>query len=142
MPDLKSAIRQAAKSPIHFGVAALTLALGIGVNTASFSAADALVYHPIDVPDIERLMVVQTTVANRSAFHDDMTPADYMDVRREAKLIEGLVAADSWNTTLTGTGDPERVYVYRVTGGFFRTVGAKAELGRTIEPFDEEEGKD
>ena len=111
--DIRVAARMVWKNPGYAIVAVLALALGIGANTAIFSVADALVWKPIPIPGIERAVVIQELDARKQA--DELSPANYLDLRQQTRTLEH-VAAYEWETlNLTGTGEPERVQGISVT---------------------------
>jgi putative ABC transport system permease protein len=132
MSTLRYSLRMLGKSPGFTAVAVIALAFGIGANTAIFSLADILVYRPLVLPDLDRLVtVIGTSKTNMKAF-DRVSPADFLDFKRDARTIEHLAAATETNLNLTGTGEPERLSGARVSAGFFTGLGAQPVLGRTF----------
>jgi putative ABC transport system permease protein len=121
-------------------VAVLTLALGIGANTAMFSVADALLFRPLLLKDLDRIVVVYETREGHRNEQDEISPADFQDFRAQAQTVEHLSAFTWWSSNLTGDGEPERVRGCRVTGDFFRALGMDAALGRTLLPDDDRPG--
>jgi putative ABC transport system permease protein len=135
LQDLRYALRTLAQSPAFTLVVVLTLALGIGANTAIFSVVKGVLLTPLSYRDPSRLVVVWES--NGTSIHNVVSPANYMDWHDRATSFSGL-ALLSW-TGLTFTGDQaERVPGRAVTPDLFAVLGATPLLGRT---FTEEESR-
>ena len=135
LQDLRYAIRRLAKSPGFTAVVVLTLALGIGANTAIFSVVNGVLLTPLPYRDPSRLVVVWESKGTST--HNVVNPANYMDWHDRATSFGGL-ALLSWRG-LTLTGDPaEEVQGRAVTPDFFGVVGGTPLLGRT---FNAEESR-
>jgi putative ABC transport system permease protein len=136
MNDLRYAIRQLRKSPGFTAVAVLTLALGIGANTALFSVINAVLLRPLPYPEPHRIMALHET---NGAQEFSLSFPDYIDWRRDNTVFEHLALSrrDSRNLTLPGR-EPERIGVAFVTANFFNVIGLPAQHGRT---FTEEEDR-
>src|SRR5947208_356768 len=135
MNDLRYAIRTLAKSQGFSFIVVLTLALGIGANTAIFSVVHGVLLTPLPYRDPSRLVVVWESKGTSS--HNVVNPANYMDWHDRATSFSGL-ALMSW-AGLTFTGDEaERVQGRAVTPDFFGVLGATPLLGRT---FNTEESR-
>jgi putative ABC transport system permease protein len=139
--DLRYGVRMLLKNPGFTSVAVITLALGIGANTAIFSLINALVLRPFDFHDLDRLVSVYGTTTQQSYFFSGMSPADFADLRRQQKDFAELAAYRLSNSNLTGVGEPERVRNSEVTAGFFRVLGAEAALGRAFLPDEDQAGR-
>src|SRR5262245_30956409 len=139
--DLCYGARMLLKNPGFTLIAVITLALGIGANTAIFSVTSALVLRPFDFHDLDRLVWVYETAAQRGNDFSGMAPADFADLRRQPKGFAGLAAFRMSNSNLTGGGEPERVWNFEVTAGFFRLLGGEAALGRAFLPEEEQAGR-
>src|SRR5215470_13926738 len=133
--DGRVAARSLRKAPIFTIVAIATLALGIGVNAAVFSVADALIAHPVSGIDARRLVAVAIGVKAPAA------PADYLDWQRQSRSFDELAAYRQRNVNLTGIGTAERAFAAEVTANFFRALGAAAATGRVLAPGDEAAGE-
>jgi putative ABC transport system permease protein len=134
--DLRYALRILLKSPVVTAVAVLTLALGIGANSAIFSVANAVVLRPLPYADPDRLVTVWETVAGndkRSA-----APGNYNDWRAQNTTFSEMAATFYGNFNLTGDGEPERINGATVTSNLMSTLGVSAQLGRTFQPDDDE----
>jgi putative ABC transport system permease protein len=138
MNDLHYAFRTLLKQPVFTAIAALTLALGIGANTAIFSVVNAVLLRPLPYPEPERLVYLnETTPAGETS----IALPDYVDWRNEAKSFQHLAIArtlESRNLSGIPGREPERVSVAFVTANFFHVVGLPPQLGRT---FSEDEDK-
>jgi putative ABC transport system permease protein len=131
--DVRLAARLVRKSPWFAFVVALTLGLGIGVNTATFSVAHHFLLEPLPFPQLDRLMMVLEHRSNQPSFElSTATPADFLDWRKQNHSFQQLAAMQSRTVNLTGDRDPERVPASAVTADFFDTLGVHAQLGRTL----------
>src|SRR5215475_10415636 len=139
--DLRYGARMLLKNPGFTLIAVITLALGIGANTAIFSVTSAIVLRPFDFHDLDRLVWVYETAQQRGNDFSGMAPADFADLRRRQTVFAGLDAFRMSNSNLTGVGEPERLWNFEVTAGFFRLLGGEAALGRTFLPEEEQAGR-
>jgi putative ABC transport system permease protein len=130
--DLRYAIRQQRKNPAFTIVAIITLALGIGANTAIFSVVNTILLQPLPYKDPERLVLVWEENAKQGYPTDTPTAANFGDWRDQNQLFEGMaaMAPDSFN--LTGSGDPERLEGRRVSASFFPLLGVDPHIGRAF----------
>ncbi|MEJ7811393.1 MAG: ABC transporter permease [Gemmatimonadaceae bacterium] len=133
--DLRYAVRTLRKSPGFTLVAALTLALGIGANTAIFSVVNAVLLRPLPYGEPERLVMAygkHTQIGREVA-----SMPDFLDWRAESRGFEALAARAGASYNLTGTGEPERLTGARITANFFRTLRVTPALGRAFLPEEE-----
>jgi putative ABC transport system permease protein len=133
--QLLFAARQLWKSPGFTLVAILTLALGIGVNTAIFSVVEAVMLRPLPYPDPERLLSFEETDGQYSS----VSPANLADYAQNRSLT-GIAHVGDVAMNLTGAGAPERVSGTRVTWNFFDVVGVQPFMGRALLPGDDRFG--
>jgi putative ABC transport system permease protein len=139
--DLRYGMRMLAKNRGFTAVAVLTLALGIGANTAIFSYIDAWMIKPLPYPQADRLMVLQSHDKKKGWTRDEVTStADFFDFQKQNASFEQTVAWIPWNFNLTGDGLPELVEGGRVSWNYFDTLGAKPILGRTFRPDEDQPG--
>jgi putative ABC transport system permease protein len=134
--DLQYAFRILLKNPLVTAVAVLTLALGIGANTAIFSVLNAVVLRPLPYANPDQLVMVwETTAGNdrRSA-----APGNFNDWRDQNKTFAEMAATFYGNFNLTGEGEPERVNGATITSNLMSTLGVAAHLGRTFQPDDDQ----
>jgi putative ABC transport system permease protein len=138
MNDLKFALRQLRKSPGFSLVAILTLALGIGANTAIFSIVNAVLLRPLPYPDAGRIMVLNESSGPGQDY--SVALPDYFDWRNDNTVFEHLAATHKESRNLSGIPgrEPERISCASVTRNFFNIVGLPPEIGRT---FSEDEDK-
>jgi putative ABC transport system permease protein len=134
--DMKYGARMLIKNPGFTVVAVLTMALGIGANSAIFSVINTVLLRPLPYEDSERLMLF--TEWSEQIPNMSFSVANFKDVRDQNSTFESLVAFRSNNYVLTGEGDPERLSGRQVTSGMFSTLRLQPILGR---PFTAEEDK-
>jgi putative ABC transport system permease protein len=138
MNDLKFALRQLRKSQGFTFVAVLTLALGIGANTAIFSIVNAVLLRPLPYPEADRIMVLNESSGPGQDY--SVALPDYFDWRNDNTVFEHLAATHKESRNLSGIPgrEPERISCASVTRNFFNIVGLPPEIGRT---FSEDEDK-
>ena len=138
MNHLRFAFRQLIKSPAFSAVAILTLALGIGANTAIFSIVNAVLLRPLPYPDADRIMVLNESSGPGQNY--SVAFPDYLDWQKDNTLFEHLAATHKESRNLSGIPgrDPERISGAAVTRNFFSVIGLGPEIGRT---FSEDEDK-
>jgi putative ABC transport system permease protein len=120
---------------------ALTLALGLGLNATVLGMMDALLLRPFQFADYERLVVIWES-PNGTSERQPVSPANYLDWRRQTSRVERLVAWEGWGATLTGRDEPERLQGFRVAPGFFEVLGVSPVLGRSFASAEEQPGRD
>ncbi|MEY2519176.1 MAG: hypothetical protein QOF24_935 [Verrucomicrobiota bacterium] len=138
MNDLRFAFRQLRKSPGFTLVAVLTLALGIGANTAIFSVINAVLLRPLPYPDAERIVTMSESGAGQPEI--SVSWQNFLDWKTESNVFESLAVGrrEAFNLSgLEGRG-PERISGFVVTAPFFKVIGLNPQIGRT---FTEEEDK-
>ncbi len=133
--DLRYGWRALVQHKAFTFVAIFTLALGIGVNTAIFSAVNALLLRPLPYPQPERLVWVEEVTPQSS---DGFVPgAHFLDWSAHNRLLDGIAAYNNEEVTLSGVGEPERLEGYRVSASFFSTLGVAMPLGRNFLPEED-----
>src|SRR6202789_1076148 len=133
--DLRYGFRMLRKSPGFAAIAIVTLALGIGANTAIFSYVKAWVIQPLPFPQADRLMVLLSHDTKKGWSSNGVTSsADYFDYEKQNSSFQQLVPWTRWYFNLTGDGTPDRVLAGRVGWNFFQTPGWQPLLGRTFLP--------
>src|SRR5216110_3241596 len=132
MSDLKYALRQLRKSPGFTFVAVITLALGIGANSAIFSVVNAVLLRPLPYPEADRIMVLNESSGPGQDF--SVALPDYFDWRNDNKTFEHLACTHKESRNLSGISgrEPERVSCASVTRNFFNIIGLPPEIGRTF----------
>ncbi|MBI5083542.1 MAG: ABC transporter permease, partial [Acidobacteria bacterium] len=128
--DLKNGARLLATRPGWTATAVLSLTLGIGVNTATFSVADALFLRPLPGAAPEQLMELRAVADGKRS--EGFYFLEYRDLTASTNSFSGLTAYSSRGSMLKRNGESEMVGVYVVDGNFFEVMGAQAEVGRTL----------
>src|SRR5277367_5056073 len=137
MQDIRFAFRLLAKSPGFTTIAILTLALGIGANTAIFSVVNGVLLRPLPFRDPARLVLI----AEKSSFPVVSTSYEnFCDWRDQSNSFERMQAVRSGAITLTGAGEPERLNVQMSTAGLFSMLGINPQIGRTFLPEEDRAG--
>lgn len=136
--DLRYGIRMLFKHPGFTAIAVLTLALGIGANTAIFSVVNAVVLRPLPFEDPERIIRMWGKFSQGD--HAATSPPDFLDYRAQNSTFEEFAAMRSSSYNLTGDAEPERIIAADVTTNFFRALGIKPIQGRAFSPEEEQPG--
>ena len=139
--DVRFGARMLRKNPGFTTVAVLTIALGIGANTAIFSVVSAVLLRPLPYPSHAHLLHVQETHGG-SAASTTFTFANFIDLERNAKALENVAAYRLWTFNLTGESSPEQISGALVSANFFSSLGTQPLLGRTIGAADDQPGGD
>jgi hypothetical protein len=138
--DVRYAVRALLRSPAYALIAIVTLALGIGVNTAMFSVVNAVVLRPLPYPDASRLLMIWSDDARRGLHRETTAYSTILDWRHDNHSFEG-VGYFSTQRAAPLANDPslprERSRSAFVSGNFFDVIGVQAAKGRVISPDDE-----
>ena len=137
LQDLRYGARMLRKNPAFSVVAVLTLALGIGSNTAIFSLADAFLLKLLPVQDPQQLVFIRATDA-RGGTHGHFPYPTFERFRDDNSSFAGMFAWDDSHVVVTIDGQPEFVDCDFVSGNYFDVLGAKAFLGRTFTTADDQ----
>jgi putative ABC transport system permease protein len=138
--DLRYAWRMLRRSPAFAAVAIITLALGIGANSAIFSIVNGVLLRPLPFEDPARLMSVFNSSPSRGLQNFGASPPDFRALRERNHTFDGISASYENAFNLTGTPKPERLKGLVVSAEYFRTLGVKPILGRSFLPGDEQWG--
>ncbi len=143
LQDLRYGLRMLIRSPGFTVVAVLSLALGIGANTAIFSLVEAVLLRPLPFPEPDRLVMVWEASSGNISLRGNPAPGNYSDWRTQNRVFEDVAAFSNTSFNLTGDGEPEKINGQAVTANFFSLLGSKAVLGRTFLEADDrpESGK-
>jgi len=141
LQDIRYAVRQLRKSPGFTAVAVLTLALGIGANTAIFSAVNTVLLRPLPYRDADHLVTVWGENKPKGYDLDLVSSLDYADWKSQSRSFESMGAATDVMYTLTGAGEPEAVIGYQFSPDFFDVLGVPPLLGRTFARDEDQAGK-
>jgi putative ABC transport system permease protein len=142
LADLRYALRALRKSPGFTLVAALTLALGIGANSAIFSVVNAVLLRPLPYRAPEQLVTVSHYYPSLNGLEAPVSGPGFVDYRDRTRAFDAVAVETAWRPNLTGRGDPERLTGARVSGRFFAAVGVPAALGRTLRPDEDDPGRE
>lgn len=130
--DLRYAVRVLRRSPGFAITAILTLALGIGANTAIFSVVNATLLRPLPFPHPERIVAIQNQYKALGLDSASSSVADYVDYRKQRHLFAEVAAINTDNFNLTGVDRPERLQCGEATSGLFAVLGIQPLLGRVF----------
>ena len=139
--DLRYALRMLSKNLLVTAVIVISLAIGIGANSAIFSVVDALLLRPLPYPKPDRLAAVWLHSPAIGILRDWPSPGEYIDVQRENHSFEQMALAQSRMFVLTGREQPERVFGMRTQSSLLEMLGAKPLLGRLLLPEEDKPGK-
>lgn len=142
LQDLRYGIRRLLRSPGFTIVAILSLALGIGANTAIFSVINTVLLTPLPYMNPEQLMVVWESNRQNSASRSPASLLNFIDWREQNQSFEQITAMRSSGLNLTEGAEPERIQAMSASPNFFTLLGAKPLLGRTFLPHEEKAGSD
>jgi putative ABC transport system permease protein len=130
--DARYAVRLLVRQPGVTIVALLTLAIGIGGNTAIFSAVDAVLLRPLPYRDPDRLVKVWEKRTAEGVLDNVVAPADFLDWARMNTVFEDMAAYMAMTADLTGTGEPVRLFAAGVSPPFFEVLRVQPAFGRTF----------
>ncbi len=137
--DIRYGARVLLKNRGVTAVAVITLALGIGANTAIFSVVDAVMLRPLPYQNPERLVALWENVPTHGQWR--VTPANFFDWKKQNTVFEDVAAYGGSTMTLTGDGEPEQLQGTRASAGYFEVVGVQPMLGRSFVQEEYEPGK-
>jgi predicted permease len=136
--DLRFGVRMLRKDPSFTAIAVLTLALGIGANTAIFSVVNAVLLRPLPFPQAENLVLVWATSADRA--NDVASYPDFEEWKAHGRSFENMAAFTTRSVILEGRDQSESVAGLQVTPGFFETLRIQPAMGRMFRPEEAEAG--
>ena len=137
LQDLRYAVRSLLRSPGFTAVAALTLALGIGANTAIFSVVNAVLLRPLSYGQPEQLVSLRAKLTSRNATDILISAPEYADLRRQVPALRDVAAIWPINANLTGSNQPERIQAAGVSANYFDVLGVGPLLGRDFTKADD-----
>src|ERR1700723_108187 len=144
LEDMRYCLRQLRKSPGFTAVAVITLALGIGINTAIFSVVNGVLLRPLGFPDANQLVRVyhvppQKSFPGMTTF--SASAANYLDWEKQNHVFDRMAIYASRGFDLTGADKPEQIDASTVSSGFFATLGVQPMLGREFSPDEDQPGR-
>jgi predicted permease len=142
LKEIRYAFRGLLKHPGFTAVAVITLALGIGANTAIFSVVNAVLFRPLPYRESERLVLVWGNFLKLNIEHLQAKVAEYNDYAEQSDIFEAVAAFDNQSFNLTGGERAERIKGSRVTRNLFTLLGAQPVQGRTFTDGEDQIGRD
>jgi putative ABC transport system permease protein len=142
LKDLKYTIRSLLKHPGFTVVAVITLALGIGANTAIFSLVNAVLIRPLPFPNADRLVMVWEDMSSISSpgNYSESAPGTYADWKAQQSVFEDMAVLNWRPLNLTGDGEPEKIASYGVTANFCSLIGIQPAIGRNFTTEEDRPG--
>ena len=140
--DIRHAVRALAKAPVFTAITIVTLALGIGANSATFSLVNAALLRPLEFRDPERLMLVFEGIPQADLPKIPAAPADILDLQRYQRSFEAVVPYQSGSMELSTGSTPTRIEVTRGGAGLFGLLGVEPMIGRTFTAAEDTPGHD
>ncbi|HEX6201528.1 MAG TPA: ABC transporter permease, partial [Thermoanaerobaculia bacterium] len=134
--DLRFALRTLRRSPGFTAAALLTLALGLGANSAMFGLVDGILLRPLPYPDADRLVRLHQAAPEAWIERDRLSPVDFADWRRSTRSFAAMAAFVHFPQILTGRGEPAEIGADFVTEDYFRVLGTPVLLGRPLTADD------
>jgi predicted permease len=139
--DIRYGLRQLRRNPGFTAVAVITLALGIGANTAIFSVVNTVLLRLLPYKDADRLVTVWSYNKSRGFDTDQVSQPDFDDWRSENHVFDSMAASTEAEYTLTGSGKPVLIIAYAFSADYFHVLGVRPLLGRTFLPQEDQPGK-
>jgi putative ABC transport system permease protein len=142
LQDVRYGLRLLAKSRGFTAVAVVSLALGVGVNTAVFSVVNAALLRALPYHEPERIVLLWGDYYLRGEPRSQVSATDVADWRARGRSFEAVSTYGNWSGFISGDGEPERIAAAQVGDGYFEVMRGRAMLGRTFLPEEQGEGKD
>ena len=142
--DIRYGVRMLMKNPVFTLVAVISLALGIGANTAVFSVINAVLLKSLPFKDPETLVLIWGDSENQDRLRgrNQLSATDVADLRSQSNAFEDITTYTGWNPLMSGDREAERIPAIQVGDGFFRVMRGSPMLGRVFTPEEQEDGKD
>ncbi|MEO8434817.1 MAG: ABC transporter permease [Pyrinomonadaceae bacterium] len=140
--DLKFSARSLLKRPALTIIAIVTLAIGIGANTAFFSVVNSLLIKPLSFPDLDRVVAVWENRPSQGVARNEASMANFLDWRAQNHTFEQLATYRGWSANLTGLETPERLQGSQVTANFLDVIGVKPAIGRGFAAGEDQPGNE
>src|SRR5687767_492440 len=142
--DVRYALRSLLRRPAFTAIAVITLALGIGANTAIFSVVQGVLLQPLPYPESERLVSLRQSNVTTSPAQPDaqIAPGNFLEWQRQNTSFSSLAAYRTVSYNLTGDGNPERLLAGRVSVGLFKLLGVQPVWGRDFVTEEDQPGRE
>src|SRR5260221_13647051 len=135
--DLRYGVNMLTKKPWFTAIAVLTLALGIGANSAIFSVVNSLLLHPLPFRDSERLAIIWTHSPGANVEQDWPSPGQYLAVKANNTVFEDIALVGGASVNVGGLATPERIGALLTTSNLYSILGAKPLMGRVFLPEED-----
>ena len=142
LKDIRYGVRSLLRHPGFTAVAVLTLALGIGANSAMFSAVNAVLLRPLSYPESDRIILLEGVNPAKGASRSNMSIPDFADWQKQNQVFEQLAGFSTGGLLLSSGDETERVRGTGVTDDFFPLFRTPAIRGRTLQPNDSQKDRD
>jgi putative ABC transport system permease protein len=142
LQDLRFGVRMLLKKPSFTALAILTLALGIGANTAVFTLVNTVLLRPLPFKEPDRLAIVMQNLPRLNAYGIGVSPAEFLEYQANNEVFSEFAAFRTMTVNLTGYGEAERIKGSRVSAGLFPLLGVQPLYGRFFLPEEDQVGKD
>ena len=139
--NFRFAVRSLRRVPGYAIAFVFTLGLGIGANTAIFSVINGVLLRPLPYPGADRIMYLEQAVTRAGIPNVMFSFPEVADYREQAKSFDELVEFGDWTFNVLDRGEPHRATGGLVTANYFKVLGIRPQLGRTLVPEDEAEGR-
>jgi putative ABC transport system permease protein len=139
--DVRYCLRNLSARPGFTFVTVLTLALGIGANTAIFSVIDGLLLRALPFNEPDRLVMIWEQNYLRGQDHNVVGPANYLRWKERNQVFDQMAAFSTFSSILTGVGEPQQIPIGFVSHDFFDLLGVRAHIGRTFLPENAQSGE-
>ena len=140
--DLRYAVRSLLKRPGFAAITVLTLALGIGANTAIFSVIYSVLIKPLPFYRADRIVLLWGHDRAEDDRRSQVSHTDVVDFRSQTTLFYSISTFNNWTPLMSGSGEPARISGALVGDDFFKVMGTQPLLGRAFLPEEQEDGKD
>ena len=141
LQDVRYALRTIRKAPALATVAILTIALGIGANTAVFSVFNSVLLRPLPYPNEQQIVAIFEKRLNENGVRSPISAPDFLDWRKLATTLDSIALYDAKRLNIANGGEADLVPGTHVTAGFFEALRVRPKLGRTFEVADEDAGR-
>jgi putative ABC transport system permease protein len=141
LQDFRYGLRRLVRSPGFSALVIITLALGIGANTAIFSVVNALLLRPLPYENSQELVTIEHLYPSLNSMHAPVSARGFTRYRDDTRSFSKVAVQSGWGVNLTGIGEPERLNGQRVSADFFAAYGATAARGRTFAADEDQPGK-
>ncbi len=138
--DVRYSIRTLLRAPVFTAIAILTLAVGVGVNTAVFSVVNAVMLRALPYQNSDRLIALWEIEGSRHYEHSTVSPANLIEYQRQNHSFTGLAGYDLATLNLTESGPPQRLWAEKATYNLLSVVGVQPERGRAFLPEEDRPG--